>query len=513
MGHNDYAVVNHTRESRLRLFFKKLIISLIKYKKISLKKHKTTLLKCCTNMVCLFSIMMSISLIGYVNADEESERQLPYFIEPIPNKTVVVGRDVILPCAVDNLKGFKVAWIFVETQTILTIHHTIITKNPRFSLARHDHKHWYLQISDVKPSDRGLYMCQVNSDPMMSQVGFLDVQVPPDIIDEESSSEVVVQEGHDVSLRCKAKGSPRPLISWKREDGGRIHLGKGINLKVSDSEVLHIPKVSRLHMGAYLCIASNNVPPSVSKRITLKVQFAPVLWIPNQLVGVSQGMDITLECHTEAFPRSINYWTDNRGLMILSKDDRFDSIVAENGYKSYMRLKIKGVTKADYGTFGCTAKNSFGESNGTIKVYELPRELLINAPYPDGNENSSNEDNGSKRKRKKNDMNGRSREQKKLGEKIDEDFSSMKDLINGSVSTMTPDGVINFDVQRLYKKNRGRKQNKPKMHGGDFMQVEMPMPPSGSQGRVALSPWIFMAFLGGALASRLTLVGFLLADV
>ena len=70
----------------------------------------------------------------------------------------------------------KVAWIFVETQTILTIHHTIITKNPRFSLARHDHKHWYLQISDVKPSDRGLYMCQVNSDPMMSQTGFLDVQ-------------------------------------------------------------------------------------------------------------------------------------------------------------------------------------------------------------------------------------------------------------------------------------------------------------------------------------------------
>ena len=71
---------------------------------------------------------------------------------------------------------FQVAWIFVETQTILTIHHTIITKNPRFTLARNDHKHWYLQISDVRPSDRGMYMCQVNSDPMMSQVGFLDVQ-------------------------------------------------------------------------------------------------------------------------------------------------------------------------------------------------------------------------------------------------------------------------------------------------------------------------------------------------
>ena len=34
----------------------------------------------------------------------------PRFLEPIPNKTVVVGRDVILPCSVDNLKGYKVSY-------------------------------------------------------------------------------------------------------------------------------------------------------------------------------------------------------------------------------------------------------------------------------------------------------------------------------------------------------------------------------------------------------------------
>lgn len=35
--------------------------------------------------------------------------------------------------------------------------------------------------------------------------------------------------------------------------------------------MLNITKVGRLHMGAYLCIASNGVPPSVSKRIMLVV--------------------------------------------------------------------------------------------------------------------------------------------------------------------------------------------------------------------------------------------------
>lgn len=34
---------------------------------------------------------------------------------------------------------------------------------------------WILKIRDVKESDMGWYMCQINTDPMKSQVGYLDV--------------------------------------------------------------------------------------------------------------------------------------------------------------------------------------------------------------------------------------------------------------------------------------------------------------------------------------------------
>ncbi|XP_076034988.1 lachesin-like isoform X2 [Oratosquilla oratoria] len=404
---------------------------------------------------------------------------LPYFLEPIPNKTVVVGRDVILPCSVDNLKGYKVAWIFVETQTILTIHHTIITKNPRFSLARNDHKHWYLKISDIRPSDNGFYMCQVNSDPMMSQVGFLEVQVPPDIIDDESSGEVEIQEGHDVTLRCKARGQPKPKISWKREDGGSIYRSNGINLQVTDSEVLHIPKVSRLHMGAYLCIASNDVPPSVSKRITLKVHFAPVLWIPNQLIGASLGMDVTLVCHTEAFPRSINYWSDEKGQMILS-NRRFDSIVAENGYKSYMQLKIRNVQKEDFASYGCAAKNSFGETSGTIKVYEIPTAIIA----PENNASSEGmperQTNGHDDERGKNSDSSRDEksdsQQKEKGQKRngksdpdgdDHEKKDDNDDDDDDGPLITRDkGVINFDVGKFINQKKGKEK---KRHFSDLV--------------------------------------------
>lgn len=44
----------------------------------------------------------------------------------------------------------------------------------------------------------------------------------------------------------------------------------------------------------------------------------PMLSIPNQLEGAYIGQDVTLECHTEAYPNSINYWTTERGDMIVS---------------------------------------------------------------------------------------------------------------------------------------------------------------------------------------------------
>uniref|UniRef100_A0A182U1J2 Ig domain-containing protein n=1 Tax=Anopheles melas TaxID=34690 RepID=A0A182U1J2_9DIPT len=71
--------------------------------------------------------------------------------------------------------GTLVAWVRVDTQTILSIHHNVITQNPRISLTYNDHRSWYLHIREVEESDRGWYMCQVNTDPMRSRKGYLQV--------------------------------------------------------------------------------------------------------------------------------------------------------------------------------------------------------------------------------------------------------------------------------------------------------------------------------------------------
>lgn len=69
----------------------------------------------------------------------------------------------------------KVAWLRVDTQTILTIQNHVITKNHRISITNTEKKIWQLRIRDVKESDKGWYMCQINTDPMKSQMGYLNV--------------------------------------------------------------------------------------------------------------------------------------------------------------------------------------------------------------------------------------------------------------------------------------------------------------------------------------------------
>lgn len=139
----------------------------------------------------------------------------------------------------------------------------------------------------------------------------LNAAVPPMIVEGMTSNDMVVREGQNVSLMCKARGYPEPYVMWRREDGEEMLIGgehgkhtynallhirvhqqlpltvtllffsfffslaspATINpVNVVDGELLHITKVSRLHMAAYLCVASNGVPPSISKRVHLRVQ-------------------------------------------------------------------------------------------------------------------------------------------------------------------------------------------------------------------------------------------------
>lgn len=127
----------------------------------------------------------------------------PDFSEAIANVTVPIGREAVLSCSVTDLGHFKVSsvtvkglphisvalwlqknlnidcfqvgWLKAEDQTILTLHNKVVTHNSRISVSHDNVNTWQLRIRQVKESDRGCYMCQINTNKMKKQVGCVDV--------------------------------------------------------------------------------------------------------------------------------------------------------------------------------------------------------------------------------------------------------------------------------------------------------------------------------------------------
>ncbi|PBC27016.1 Lachesin [Apis cerana cerana] len=219
-------------------------------------------------------------------------------------------------------------------------------------------------------------MCQVNTDPMSSNTGFLEVVVPPDILDDSTSTDMEVREGSNVTLRCAATGTPKPKVMWRREVGGTITQAN--SHEVGQGSVLKLTRVTRAHMGPYLCIASNGVPPAVSKRIVLNVYFQPMVWIENQLVGAYEGQTLVLECHSEAYPTAITYWTRPSNETITNDNYKVETI--PKGYEITMKLTIKSVQPQDFGSYRCVARNSLGEMDGKIKLYRIDRSPTMRRP-------------------------------------------------------------------------------------------------------------------------------------
>ncbi|XP_064553742.1 uncharacterized protein DIP-theta isoform X8 [Drosophila montana] len=106
----------------------------------------------------------------------------------------------------------------------------------------------------------------------------------------------------------------------------------------------------------------------------------PMIWIQNQLVGAALAQNISLECQSEAYPKSINYWMKNDTIIVPG--ERFVPETFESGYKITMRLTIYDVDISDFGAYRCVAKNSLGDTDGAIKLYHIPQTTTITTMAP-----------------------------------------------------------------------------------------------------------------------------------
>lgn len=108
---------------------------------------------------------------------------------------------------------------------------------------------------------------------------------------------------------------------------------------------------------------------NVFDRVRVMFPVSPMIWVPNQLVGAPSGTDVTIDCQTEAYPKSINYWSFRDSKTMLFPNKKYVTSDAENSYRIHMRLTIRDLGQSDFGNYKCISKNSLGETEGSIRLY------------------------------------------------------------------------------------------------------------------------------------------------
>uniref|UniRef100_A0A8D9F1S6 Ig-like domain-containing protein n=1 Tax=Cacopsylla melanoneura TaxID=428564 RepID=A0A8D9F1S6_9HEMI len=101
--------------------------------------------------------------------DEETE-----FINQLSNISVAEGQEILLSCAVAHLGIHQVGWIRVDTGTILTVLDKTTITSRRINVSNKN-RHFQLHIHKALQSDEGCYMCQVNANVILRQIGCVHI--------------------------------------------------------------------------------------------------------------------------------------------------------------------------------------------------------------------------------------------------------------------------------------------------------------------------------------------------
>ncbi|XP_070527125.1 papilin isoform X2 [Cardiocondyla obscurior] len=177
----------------------------------------------------------------------------------------------------------------------------------------------------------------------------------PAKIQQPEEPQISAQEGGYVTLKCVALGTPRPIITWRKDTTliGPSEKRRRILLDGS----LQIINLYTYDRGTYVCTADNGLGPPVRAEYQLDVTEPSELSVaiigePDTRITVTMNSPITLHCYAMGWPRPIvTWWRGDQMLPLFSENYEQDTDYT---------LLIRSVTLTSLGVYTCQAFNGIG---------------------------------------------------------------------------------------------------------------------------------------------------------
>ncbi|KAH3841372.1 protein amalgam-like isoform X2 [Dreissena polymorpha] len=289
----------------------------------------------------------------------------PLFNDDVTEVKVVAGSTALLPCYVLNKGEHTIIWMNPK-RILFSNEQQIVIDDKRVGIVVSGSGDWNLRIEHARYNDSGEYSCLLNTKPVKIKRVFLFVQVPAHILNQESSRDIEVEEGNNVTLRCRATGVPQPNITWFRRPFVSMENKEYLS---TEGEMLTVHDVRRYQAGVYVCLAYNGVPPAVTREMQVNVQYIPVVKLLNTRLGQILGRETILECSVTSYPRAKITWLKHGIPIQHSYKYRMELYPGKHDTHT-LTMTIYTINERDFGEYTCEATNRMGTKRETMTLYE-----------------------------------------------------------------------------------------------------------------------------------------------